>query len=85
MPCVQELVKGQPTSVPPRYVRSEDCTASMVTGNEISLEVPVIDYSKLVLCGDAKVIDHELQRLDNACVDWGFFLVKNISFDSLEL
>lgn len=78
VPSVQEMAKGLPTSVPPRYVRENDAVAPTVRGDASALEVPVIDFGKLVLGDDADVADSELRRLDGACKEWGFFQVKHV-------
>ncbi|KAI4371789.1 hypothetical protein MLD38_010098 [Melastoma candidum] len=77
VPCVQELAKGRPSSVPPRYVRAEDGVSLMDPGDGNELQVPVIDFGKLMLGGDADATDSELRRLDVACREWGFFQLIN--------
>ncbi|ESR65934.1 hypothetical protein CICLE_v10010627mg [Citrus x clementina] len=60
------------TTVPPRYVRPE-IDHPLIRNDESSAEqLPVIDMHKLV-SGD----DSELEKLDRACKDWGFFQLIN--------
>ncbi|XP_027361942.1 protein SRG1-like [Abrus precatorius] len=77
VPSVQELAKHPITKVPERYVRlNQDPTVSV--SNTISLpQIPVIDLSKL-LSEDGL---SELQKLDNACKEWGFFQLINHGVD----
>ncbi|TKY69486.1 Thebaine 6-O-demethylase [Spatholobus suberectus] len=69
VPSVKELVKQPMTKVPERYVvPNQD---SPVVPYTTSLpQVPVTDLSKL-LSEDAT----ELEKLDLACKEWGFFQV----------
>jgi len=70
VPSVQELVKQPITKVPERYVQQNQdplvvsCTKSIP-------QVPVIDLNKLLSEKDGT----ELQKLDHACKEWGFFQV----------
>lgn len=69
VPSVLELAKQPMTEVPERYVRPNQDPP--VVSNTISLpQVPVIDMNNL-LCEEAT----ELEKLDHACKQWGFFQV----------
>ncbi|XP_006432900.2 protein SRG1 [Citrus clementina] len=72
-PSILELANNKPlTTVPPRYVRP-DIDHPLIRNDESSAEqLPVIDMHKLV-SGD----DSELEKLDRACKDWGFFQLIN--------
>lgn len=71
MPSVQELAKEPLTTVPPRYVRTDQDPPFI--SNAASLpQVPVIDFQKLQT-GD--LMDSELDKLHQACKEWGFFQV----------
>ncbi|KEH17544.1 2OG-Fe(II) oxygenase family oxidoreductase [Medicago truncatula] len=70
-PSVQELEKQGITKVPKQYLQPNQ--DSILVSNTTSLpQLPVIDLSKL-LCEDAI----ELENLDHACKDWGFFQLIN--------
>ncbi|KAL2349077.1 hypothetical protein Fmac_003077 [Flemingia macrophylla] len=70
VPSVKELVKQPMIQVPERYVRSnEDPLVPYTTSFQ---QVPVIDLSNL-LSEDAI----ELEKLDHACKEWGFFQLIN--------
>ena len=72
VPSVQELAKQPITEVPERYVRPNQDPP--IVSNTTSLpQVPVIDLNKL-LSEDAI----ELEKLDHACKEWGFFQVCTI-------
>ncbi|KAK7319169.1 hypothetical protein RJT34_03887 [Clitoria ternatea] len=71
VPSVQELAKKSLTKVPDQYVIPEG--ESVLASNATSLpQVPVIDLSKL-LSKDLK----ELEKLNYACKEWGFFQLVN--------
>ncbi|XP_061340690.1 protein SRG1-like [Gastrolobium bilobum] len=75
VPSVQELVKQPITKVPEQYVRPNQ--EPPVVSNTTSLPlVPVIDLTKL-LSQDAT----ELEKLDHACKEWGFFQLINHGFN----
>ncbi|XP_020220218.1 protein SRG1 [Cajanus cajan] len=69
VPCVQELAKQPITKVPPQYLRPNLDTSTDTTSLS---KVPIIDLSKLV-SGDGD----ELEKLDHACKEWGFFQLIN--------
>lgn len=75
VPSVKELIKQPMKKVPERYVRSNQ--DPIVIPYTTSLpQVPVIDLSKL-LSEDAT----ELDKLDHACKEWGFFQLINHGVD----
>lgn len=77
VPSVQELAKQHITEVPERYVRPNQDPP--VVSNTTSLpQVPVIDLNRL-LSEDGT----ELEKLDHACKQWGFFQVWIIILLSL--
>ncbi|GMJ06058.1 hypothetical protein like AT4G25300 [Hibiscus trionum] len=65
---VQALASKNPKNIPSRYIRPE-IESDVVSADE-SLQIPVIDMSKL---------DHddEQNKLHFACKDWGFFQLIN--------
>ena len=74
VPSVQELAKQPMTRVPERYVRPNQDPP--IVSNTTSLpQVPVIDLNKL-LSEDST----ELEKLDHACKEWGFFQGWTYSF-----
>ena len=60
--------------IPSRYIRPE-IELDVVLTDE-SLQIPVIDISKLAVVGQPGY-DDELENLHVACRDWGFFQVTN--------
>ena len=71
VPFVQELAKKGLTSVPPRYVH-HDQDPPIISLDFCSPQVPVIDMQRLL---SEDFTDSELQKLDQACREWGFFQV----------
>ena len=70
VPSVQELIKQPITKIPERYFHSNQDT--IVVSNKTSLpQVPIIDLHKLLSDDTA-----ELEKLDQACREWGFFQVN---------
>ncbi|XP_010259688.1 PREDICTED: protein SRG1-like [Nelumbo nucifera] len=80
---VQELTKVRPTTVPERYVRNmaERPTVPTFSSPSQSLDIPVIDLSKLVQGGDDEAARRELMKLAASCEEWGFFQVINHGID----
>ncbi|KAL2349080.1 hypothetical protein Fmac_003080 [Flemingia macrophylla] len=75
VPCVQELAKQSITKVPEQYLRLN--VGPPVGSNTTSLPaVPIIDLS-ILLSGDV----NELEKLDHACKEWGFFQLINHGVD----
>ena len=72
-PSILELANNQPLiTVPPRYVRAEIDHPLIRNDDSSTQQLPVIDMHRL-LSGD----DSELEKLEHACKDWGFFQVHN--------
>jgi hypothetical protein len=80
---VQELVKnhvdqGAAEAVLRRYVRPQEerPTFSLPASSEFA--IPVIDLKKLIILqGQDDQRQQEMERLSNACQEWGFFQVSN--------
>ncbi|OMO97241.1 Oxoglutarate/iron-dependent dioxygenase [Corchorus olitorius] len=72
VPNVQELVRKDPLQVPHRYVRDMEDRPKDTDMSHLSSLVPIIDLS-LLLMGNKD----ELNKLDLACQEWGFFQVVN--------
>ncbi|XP_052183299.1 protein SRG1-like [Diospyros lotus] len=80
VPCVQELAKQSLKAVPSRYVRSDqDFVDVSSSADPTSLrELPVIDMQRLLSAGSSlDSMDSELEKLHNACKEWGFFQLIN--------
>ncbi|GAY53557.1 protein SRG1 [Citrus sinensis] len=68
-PSILELANNQPLiTVPPRYVCPEIDHPLIRNDDSSTRQLPVIDMHRL-LPGD----NSELEKLDHACKDWGFF------------
>ncbi|KAL3033075.1 hypothetical protein AAZX31_02G118000 [Glycine max] len=75
VPSVQELAKQPIIEVPERYVHANQ--DPHILSNTISLpQVPIIDLHQL-LSEDPS----ELEKLDHACKEWGFFQLINHGVD----
>ncbi|CAB4314965.1 unnamed protein product [Prunus armeniaca] len=70
MASVQELVKSDPSQVPGKFLvnRNEEDEPKSV----LSSKIPIIDLSLL-----SRGQKEELDKLDQACKEWGFFQVLN--------
>uniref|UniRef100_A0A1J3G0L6 Protein SRG1 n=1 Tax=Noccaea caerulescens TaxID=107243 RepID=A0A1J3G0L6_NOCCA len=80
VPSVLEIVKEKNfTTVPPRYVRSDQESTEVIDDSSLSSEIPVIDMKRLC---SVSAMDSELEKLDFACQDWGFFQLVNHGIDS---
>lgn len=74
VPNVQEMVKMNPFQVPIRYMRNQEEMEKVKYKPHLSSEIPVIDLT-LVSNGNIE----EMQKLDLACKEWGFFqVISNI-------
>ncbi|KAJ0769575.1 putative (S)-norcoclaurine synthase [Helianthus annuus] len=71
---VQALASKDLKDVPVRYIRPE-IESEEVLADE-SLQIPVIDISRLAAAGQLGY-DDELAKLHAACRDWGFFQLVN--------
>jgi isopenicillin N synthase-like dioxygenase len=72
VPNVQELVRQNPENIPERYIRDEYEMMKSSEKTHSSYEIPIIDLSLL-----SKSNVDELNKLDMACKNWGFFQVIN--------
>ncbi|KAE9610562.1 hypothetical protein Lal_00029684 [Lupinus albus] len=91
VPFVQEIAKEGLTKVPERFVRPLHQRPILSITTDPLPEIPVIDFTKL-FSKDFKEL--ELQKLDCACKQWGFFqlinhgvdtsLVENVKTNALE-
>ncbi|OMO97243.1 Oxoglutarate/iron-dependent dioxygenase [Corchorus olitorius] len=72
VPNVQELVRKDPLQVPQRYVRDMEDRPNDTDMSHLSSLIPIIDMS-LLLMGN----EDELNKLDLACQEWGFFQLVN--------
>ncbi|CAH2067823.1 unnamed protein product, partial [Thlaspi arvense] len=80
VPSVLEIVKEKNfTTVPPRYLRSDQDTTGILDDSSLSSEIPVIDMKRLC---SVSAMDSELEKLDFACQNWGFFQLVNHGIDS---
>lgn len=70
VPNVQEIVRDNYSSVPQIYIRDQYEMPKATEISHLSTDIPVIDLS---LLSDDNV--EELERLDQACREWGFFQV----------
>lgn len=74
--CVEEIVKRDPSFIPKRYILTEKDVSKDMELPLLSAQVPVID---MALLSDGQ--EEELNKLDEACKNWGFFLVINHGMD----
>ncbi|XP_047312930.1 protein SRG1-like [Impatiens glandulifera] len=83
VPSVQELVKKQQLhSVPSRYIHTDQYRLISSHHNDDDLAIPIIDLGMLI-CGDDQDHEIELNKLDFACKEWGFFQLKNHGVSSM--
>ncbi|KAG2689154.1 hypothetical protein I3843_09G125800 [Carya illinoinensis] len=73
VPCVQELAKSTASTVPPRYLRP-DQDPPFISDSTALPQLPVIDMHLLF---SPEFMDSELQKLDFASKEWGFFQLIN--------
>ncbi|GMJ05350.1 SENESCENCE-RELATED GENE 1, senescence-related gene 1 [Hibiscus trionum] len=78
VPSIIEMAKAPSTSIPSRYLRPDIEKAVVPDGGQV-LDIPVIDMQKLVSGGPN---NPEIQKLDFACKEWGFFQLANHGVDS---
>ncbi|KAK4491611.1 hypothetical protein RD792_002366 [Penstemon davidsonii] len=79
VPIVQELAKKTISgTIPPRYVRSDP---DHLIHSDLSSgpEIPIINMQNLF---DKDSMDSELDKLHNACQEWGFFQLINHGVES---
>ncbi|KAK1375456.1 Fe2OG dioxygenase domain-containing protein [Heracleum sosnowskyi] len=77
VPSVQELAKQPLIKIPPRYVHHDDHheDSSHYESKLPFPSVPIIDLHNFIY-GDS-LYDNELEKLHQACQQWGFFQVVN--------
>ncbi|KAK8622600.1 hypothetical protein V6N13_117509 [Hibiscus sabdariffa] len=73
VPSVQELAKQPLSTIPSRYLRPEIERDAVPVGGP-TLEIPVIDMQRLV---SEESMGPEIDKLDFACKEWGFFQLVN--------
>ncbi|KAL1224155.1 Protein SRG1 [Cardamine amara subsp. amara] len=78
VPLVQEMVKKKMiTTVPPRYVRYEQVKTEVLADDSgLITEIPIIDMKRLC---SSTVVDSEVEKLDFACKEYGFFPGKLVN------
>uniref|UniRef100_A0A2P2IL18 Non-haem dioxygenase N-terminal domain-containing protein n=1 Tax=Rhizophora mucronata TaxID=61149 RepID=A0A2P2IL18_RHIMU len=81
VPCVKELAKEQLPTVPKRYVRANQDHPIALNSSSLP-QVPVIDMQKLY-SHQEESFKFELEKLHQACKDWGFFQLINHGVSSL--
>ncbi|KAF7814463.1 protein SRG1-like [Senna tora] len=76
VPSVKDLAKQPLSRIPERYLRTdvELQLTNIKCCSSLSKQVPIIDMSKL---SSVDSHDSELQNLDIACKQWGFFQLMN--------
>ncbi|KAL1201175.1 Protein SRG1 [Cardamine amara subsp. amara] len=80
VPSVQEMMKEKKiTTVPARYVRSDQDQVAIAGDSGLRTEIPVIDMNHLC---SSTLMDSEIDKLDLACKEWGFFQLVNHGMDS---
>ncbi|OVA15010.1 Oxoglutarate/iron-dependent dioxygenase [Macleaya cordata] len=80
---VQELRKVQPRRIPQRYVRDvTERPTTVANSTSSSMQVPLIDFSKLINITNTDQSQRELSKLAAACEEWGFFQVINHGIDA---
>ncbi|KAK1264770.1 Protein SRG1 [Acorus gramineus] len=66
------MVKSDPSNVPEKYIRSSEERPDDANISPLSSQIPVIDMSLLSIGNK-----DELNKLDFACKEWGFFQIIN--------
>ncbi|KAJ4899516.1 2-oxoglutarate (2OG) and Fe(II)-dependent oxygenase superfamily protein [Raphanus sativus] len=80
VPSVQEMVKDKMLkTVPQRYIRSDLDKTELSSESGPRTEIPVIDMNRL--CSSTSMAS-EIDKLDLACKEWGFFQLVNHGMDS---
>ncbi|KAL1224157.1 Protein SRG1 [Cardamine amara subsp. amara] len=75
VPSVQEMVnENMITTVPPKYVRSDEDKTEVADGSSLITEIPIIDMKRLC---SSTAMNSEVEKLDFACKQWGFFQLVN--------
>ncbi|CAN7098685.1 unnamed protein product [Brassica rapa subsp. narinosa] len=80
VPSVQEMVKEKMiTTVPPRYVQPDQDKSGVTDDSGLIPNIPIIDMKRLC-SSTAMDADSEVQKLDLACKEFGFFQAKSLNF-----
>ncbi|KAJ0263305.1 2-oxoglutarate [Hirschfeldia incana] len=80
VPSVQEMVKETTVkTVPQRYIRSDLDKTEITDESGPRTEIPIIDLN---LLRSSAYMDSEINKLDLACKEWGFFQLVNHGMDS---
>ncbi|RYR16062.1 hypothetical protein Ahy_B04g073045 isoform C [Arachis hypogaea] len=76
---VQALAESGLSSIPSRYVkpRSQRPTNTNTNTTDVNMNIPVIDLQSLSSGEDIALREETLQRVAEACREWGFFQVVN--------
>ncbi|CAI9095464.1 OLC1v1031419C2 [Oldenlandia corymbosa var. corymbosa] len=72
---VQQLASTNLENIPHRYIRPEINPEDVISTDESSSQIPVIDMSKLA--SDSSDYAQEMAKLHQACEEWGFFQLIN--------
>ncbi|CAI9095463.1 OLC1v1031419C1 [Oldenlandia corymbosa var. corymbosa] len=72
---VQQLASTNLENIPHRYIRPEINPEDVISTDESSSQIPVIDMSKLA--SDSSDYAQEMAKLHQACEEWGFFQLTN--------
>ena len=84
VPSVQEMVKEKMiTTVPPRYVQPDQDKSGVTDDSGLIPNIPIIDMKRLC-SSTAMDADSEVQKLDLACKEFGFFQAKSLNFFVLQ-
>ncbi|KAK7412534.1 hypothetical protein VNO78_03998 [Psophocarpus tetragonolobus] len=67
---IQEIIKNPLTSVPQRYIQLPYNEPSTLPDENLGQTLPTINLNRLIHGEDTQL---ELQKLNSACRDWGFF------------
>ncbi|KAL1224154.1 Protein SRG1 [Cardamine amara subsp. amara] len=79
VPCVQEMVKEKTImTVPSRYVQSDQDNIKITDDSGLKPDIPIIDMQRLC---SSTAVDSEVEKLDFACKEWGFFQLVNHGID----
>ncbi|WZY85611.1 hypothetical protein YC2023_031995 [Brassica napus] len=82
VPSVQEMVKEKMIkTVPQRYIRSDLDKAEITDDSGPRTEIPIIDLN--LLCSSTSMTS-EIDKLDLACKEWGFFQANSKFLDKVK-
>jgi hypothetical protein len=69
---VQELSRKQQETVPERYIRRGEEIPTPTAISDHPFSIPIIDMAKI---SEGLNRDQEIEKLAQACEEWGFFQV----------